>query len=518
MKTENNYKTVPAFLVKLWKMVNDPKTDNLICWGKDGKTFIIRNEVQFWCTLLPLYYKHNNMSSFIRQLNMYGFHKISLLNSSITNDKVEVEFVHPYFQRDEPGLLGNIKRKVTSSRYSSEKNLPEVANQDQLSKLMADVKYLHNRQAQVDVVINNLKRENSVLWRELAVLRQKHQKQIQIVNKLIQFLMTVVQPSTRRGGLGVKRRYPLMLNENPEKKQKSNSEGPIIHELDSADLSAEDLLHDSEGEVAQVDSPVSSSQQNQSTTQINEVESSLDPESVLVTTSDLDDCKPENLEDLLEDAIQEDIVIPNSLGDTLIFSTEEPNLNDPNLYVDVLMDHPNNDPFFTNIMDGSYNTDVVNEVVNQNLSKQEPTASTSGTNKNLTLAKCYPNLTVPQINSIDDIHHHQETTQNELDQFKEFLSGYNAIDSKYLLNLFNEMPSYGLTTNRDEDHGDLDILTASGSELAPYEPGVDLNELFQDSRDGTELVNPEDILGSPISQNQINSSSLDPTSLLPADE
>uniref|UniRef100_A0A1Y1KQ65 HSF-type DNA-binding domain-containing protein n=1 Tax=Photinus pyralis TaxID=7054 RepID=A0A1Y1KQ65_PHOPY len=158
------------------------------------------------------------MSSFIRQLNMYGFHKISLLNSSITNDKVEVEFVHPYFQRDEPGLLGNIKRKVTTSRHNSEKNVPEVANQDQLSKLMADVKYLHNRQAQVDVVINNLKRENSVLWRELAVLRQKHQKQIQIVNKLIQFLLTVVQPSTRRSGLGVKRRYPLMLNENPEKK------------------------------------------------------------------------------------------------------------------------------------------------------------------------------------------------------------------------------------------------------------------------------------------------------------
>uniref|UniRef100_A0A1Y1KQ77 Uncharacterized protein n=1 Tax=Photinus pyralis TaxID=7054 RepID=A0A1Y1KQ77_PHOPY len=301
------------------------------------------------------------------------------------------------------------------------------------------------------------------------------------------------------------------------KKQKSNSEGPTIHELDSADLSAEDLLHDSEGEIAQVDSPVSSGQPNQSTTQVNEVESSLDHENVLVTTSDLGSCKPENLEDLLGDTVQEDIVIPNSLEDTLNFSTEEP-LNDPNLYEDVLMDHPNNDPFFTNIMDGSYNSDVVNEVVNQNLSKQEPTASTSGTDKNLTLAKCYPNLAVPQINSIDDLHNHQETTQTELDQFKEFLSGYNGIDSKYLLNLFNEMPSYGLTTNRDEDHSDLDVLTGSGSELAPYEPGIDLNELFQDSRDGTELVNPEDILGSPISQNQINSSPLDLTSLLPADE
>ena len=25
---------VPAFLVKLWKLVNDPETDELICWSE----------------------------------------------------------------------------------------------------------------------------------------------------------------------------------------------------------------------------------------------------------------------------------------------------------------------------------------------------------------------------------------------------------------------------------------------------------------------------------------------------
>lgn len=28
---------VPAFLTKLWDMVNDPKTDDLICWSPVSK-------------------------------------------------------------------------------------------------------------------------------------------------------------------------------------------------------------------------------------------------------------------------------------------------------------------------------------------------------------------------------------------------------------------------------------------------------------------------------------------------
>lgn len=37
---------------------------------QDGRSFIILNQAQFARELLPLNYKHNNMASFIRQLNM----------------------------------------------------------------------------------------------------------------------------------------------------------------------------------------------------------------------------------------------------------------------------------------------------------------------------------------------------------------------------------------------------------------------------------------------------------------
>lgn len=42
---------------------------------QDGKSFIIQNQAQFAREILPLNYKHNNMASFIRQLNMCKYKK-----------------------------------------------------------------------------------------------------------------------------------------------------------------------------------------------------------------------------------------------------------------------------------------------------------------------------------------------------------------------------------------------------------------------------------------------------------
>lgn len=47
-----------------------------------------------------------------------------------------------------------------------------------------DVKHLRGRQESVDNQLAAMKQENAALWRELALLRQKHMKQQQIVNKV----------------------------------------------------------------------------------------------------------------------------------------------------------------------------------------------------------------------------------------------------------------------------------------------------------------------------------------------
>lgn len=54
-----------------------------------------------------------------------------------------------------------------------------------MNKVLADVKIMKGRQDTLDSQLNAMKRENEVLWREVAILRQKHRKQQQIVNKVV---------------------------------------------------------------------------------------------------------------------------------------------------------------------------------------------------------------------------------------------------------------------------------------------------------------------------------------------
>lgn len=57
-----------------WNLCGLPETTSNIPLSRvafqDGRSFIIQNQAQFARDLLPLNYKHNNMASFIRQLNM----------------------------------------------------------------------------------------------------------------------------------------------------------------------------------------------------------------------------------------------------------------------------------------------------------------------------------------------------------------------------------------------------------------------------------------------------------------
>ncbi|XP_078040473.1 heat shock factor protein isoform X2 [Augochlora pura] len=241
--------TVPAFLAKLWKLVEDPETDDLICWSPNGRSFFIRNQAQFARELLPHYYKHNNMASFVRQLNMYGFHKkVSVELGGLKCDRDEMEFAHQFFCKGHPYLVEHIKRKIASSKGQDPSLTP--IKPELMNKMLTEVRSMRGRQEHLDSRLGAMKRENEALWRELAMLRQKHLKQQQIVNKLIHFLVTLVQPS-RSGGLSVKRRYPLMIDDsNRQRKQSKLSKaqasptGPVIHELDASepDLDSEYIV------------------------------------------------------------------------------------------------------------------------------------------------------------------------------------------------------------------------------------------------------------------------------------
>ncbi|XP_042525305.1 heat shock factor protein 1 isoform X1 [Dipodomys spectabilis] len=202
---------VPAFLTKLWTLVSDPDTDALICWSPGGNSFHVFDQGQFAKEVLPKYFKHNNMASFVRQLNMYGFRKVVHIEQGglVKPERDDTEFQHPCFLRGQEQLLENIKRKVTS--ISTLKSEDVKIRQDSVAKLLTDVQLMRGKQECVDSKLLAMKHENEALWREVASLRQKHAQQQKVVNKLIQFLISLVQSNRI---LGVKRKIPLMLSDS----------------------------------------------------------------------------------------------------------------------------------------------------------------------------------------------------------------------------------------------------------------------------------------------------------------
>ncbi|XP_063041802.1 heat shock factor protein 1 isoform X2 [Engraulis encrasicolus] len=202
---------VPAFLTKLWTLVEDPETDPLICWSPSGTSFHVFDQGRFSKEVLPKYFKHNNMASFVRQLNMYGFRKVVHIEQGglVKPEKDDTEFQHPYFVRGQEHLLENIKRKVTN--VSNIKQEDVRLSTDEISKVLTDVQLMRGRQESMDGKLSAMKQENEALWREVASLRQKHAQQQKVVNKLIQFLITLVQSNRV---IGMKRKMPLMLNDS----------------------------------------------------------------------------------------------------------------------------------------------------------------------------------------------------------------------------------------------------------------------------------------------------------------
>ncbi|XP_057535195.1 heat stress transcription factor B-3 [Amaranthus tricolor] len=162
------------FLLKTYMLVDDPETDPMISWNEGGTAFVVWQPAEFSRDLLPTLFKHCNFSSFVRQLNTYGFRKVATSRWEFSNNM---------FQQGKRELLGRIRRRKawthrqqpltavappTLKQTSSE---PPTSNQDedQRSSSSSSSSEFNN------LVHENkrLKEENGVLSSELTTMKNK---------------------------------------------------------------------------------------------------------------------------------------------------------------------------------------------------------------------------------------------------------------------------------------------------------------------------------------------------------
>ncbi|KAL5809715.1 hypothetical protein ACOSQ3_030406 [Xanthoceras sorbifolium] len=156
---------VPPFLSKTFDLVDDRSLDPIISWGATGESFVVWDPVEFARLILPRNFKHNNFSSFVRQLNTYGFRKI---------DTDRWEFANEAFQRGKRHLLKYIQRRKPPQSQQVGSYIGPSSEAGK-SGMVGDVE--------------KLRKERSMLMQEIVELQQQHRgtaSHVEVVNQRIQ--------------------------------------------------------------------------------------------------------------------------------------------------------------------------------------------------------------------------------------------------------------------------------------------------------------------------------------------
>lgn len=213
--------SIAGFVSKLYRMVNE-STSNLIQWGADGTTFLVTNPEEFSRHVLPHFFKHNNFSSFVRQLNMYGFHKVPHLQQgtmasafTATPESTVWEFSHASFIRGRTDLLVSVRRnlskeeeqKISTSAAQSAFNASKTSSMTSgdsaavIESLRAELNSIRSQQSALRSDLASIQRDNQLLWHESLANRERHAHQQQVIDRILRFLASVFSADGKFIGL-----------------------------------------------------------------------------------------------------------------------------------------------------------------------------------------------------------------------------------------------------------------------------------------------------------------------------
>lgn len=115
------------FPAKLWRLVNNPE-NKAICWDTNGDAIIIDQNALERQILSPSTitsettdaFNTTNFSSFIRQLNLYGFKKVDPATKDSHHPAEDSgayhRFCNPNFKRNHPELVASMRRLTVGNK------------------------------------------------------------------------------------------------------------------------------------------------------------------------------------------------------------------------------------------------------------------------------------------------------------------------------------------------------------------------------------------------------------------
>ncbi|OBT80175.1 hypothetical protein VF21_00586 [Pseudogymnoascus sp. 05NY08] len=243
-------KQIPPFVQKLNSFVDDAKNDELIRWSERGDSFVVLDEDEFAKNLIPELFKHNNYASFVRQLNMYGFHKrVGLSDNSMKaserKNKSPSEYYNPYFKRGHPNLLWLINKPKTPQKKGKggltkqEEGGAEESDDDNrdgveetysggygqehpstvralsaapdngqsggtvaLTVVQKQLRDIQQQQGNISSMIARLRKEHNDLYSQAVAFQTLHDRHESSINAILTFLATVYNRSLDGQGGG----------------------------------------------------------------------------------------------------------------------------------------------------------------------------------------------------------------------------------------------------------------------------------------------------------------------------
>ncbi|KAK4258007.1 hypothetical protein QN277_007521 [Acacia crassicarpa] len=219
----------PPFLTKTYDIVDDVSTNHIVSWSGGYNSFVVWDPQSFSMSLLPRLFKHSNFSSFVRQLNTYGFRKV---------DPDRWEFANEGFLRGQKHLLKNIRRKKTRQQQQHHHKHHDHQALDSCVEV---------GQFGLDGEVNRLRRDKQVLMLELVKLRQQQQNtktylqqmkgRLKRTEQKQQQMMNFLARSTQNPNfvqqLVQQKEWKKELEEEISKKRRTIDQGPSSHNNDN---------------------------------------------------------------------------------------------------------------------------------------------------------------------------------------------------------------------------------------------------------------------------------------------